>query len=119
MFRQAWKIYLPVINILLKKSTGGDQTLLMNHTDFERAAGGRKIKFSFSSLELNNGRLPIACKYLPLATDLALLLQEDEQSKKLLMQQQYEISMSNDFKLTIRNKTVKLEPELSVPELSV
>jgi hypothetical protein len=111
MFRQTWKIYLPVINLLLKKSAGGEQSLSMNHTDFERAAGGRKIKFSFATLEINNGRIPISSKLLPLASDLVLLLQEDDQSKKLLAGKKFEIGMSNDFTLSIRDVTVPVEAD--------
>ena len=43
MFTQTWKKYLPVILILMKKSALEDQVLKVNQTDFERAAGGRKI----------------------------------------------------------------------------
>ncbi|MEI8060081.1 MAG: hypothetical protein WCG67_07990, partial [Ferruginibacter sp.] len=57
MFNQTWKKYLPVLLILLKRSLIEPQVLNMNHTDFERAAGGRKIKFSFASLQLSNGRI--------------------------------------------------------------
>jgi hypothetical protein len=109
MFRQTWKIYLPVINILIKKSAAGEQSLSMNHTDFERAAGGRKIKFSFSAIEINNGRIPISSKLTPLASDLVMLLQEDDQSKKLLANRKFEFAMSNDFMLAIRDITVAVE----------
>ncbi|TMI62879.1 MAG: hypothetical protein E6H07_15865 [Bacteroidetes bacterium] len=109
MFRQTWKIYLPVINILIKKSATGEQSLSMNHTDFERAAGGRKIKFSFSAIEINNGRIPISSKLMPLASDLVMLLQEDDQSKKLLANRKFEFAMSNDFMLAIRDITVAVE----------
>ena len=109
MFRQTWKIYLPVIIILIKKSATGEQSLSMNHTDFERAAGGRKIKFSFSAIEINNGRIPISSKLTPLASDLVMLLQEDDQSKKLLANRKFEFAMSNDFMLAIRDITVAVE----------
>lgn len=105
MFTQTWKKYLPVIVILLKRSAGGAQTLNMNHTDFERAAGGRKIKYSFSQLQLKNGRINTAVKQLPLAKEFAVLLQEDELTRKLLPGQNFEFSMSNDFLLTIKNNT--------------
>jgi hypothetical protein len=105
MFTQTWKKYLPVIVILLKRSASGAQTLNMNHTDFERAAGGRKIKYSFSQLQLNNGRINTAVKQLPLAKEFAVLLQEDELTRKLLPGQNFEFSMSNDFLLTIKNNT--------------
>ncbi len=105
MFTQTWKKYLPVIVILLKRSASGAQTLNMNNTDFERAAGGRKIKYSFSQLQLNNGRINTAVKQLPLAKEFAVLLQEDELTRKLLAGQNFEFSMSNDFLLTIKNNT--------------
>ena len=50
MFSQTWRKYLPVIILLMKRSGKGEQVLSMNHTDFERAAGGKKIKFTFSDL---------------------------------------------------------------------
>ena len=54
MFTQTWKKYLPVIILLLKKTNAEQQVLSMNHTDFERAAGGRKIKYCTSNnSELN------------------------------------------------------------------
>ncbi len=111
MFSQIWKKYLPVIIILMKRSTSGEQTLNMNHTDFERAAGGRKIKFSFTNLQLNKGRINNLAKHLPLAKDLSLLLQENEQSKALIRDQFFEFSMNNQFQLTIKNTTQFMEPE--------
>jgi hypothetical protein len=105
MFTQTWKKYLPVIVILLKRSATGVQTLSMNHTDFERAAGGRKIKYSFSQLQLNNGRINTAVKQAPLAKEFAVLLQEDELTRRLLVGQYFEFSMNNDFQLTIKNNT--------------
>jgi hypothetical protein len=68
MFSQVWKKYLPVIMILLKRSVNGDQSLSMNPSDFQRAAGGRKIKYSFTNLQLinarinNTGQTPATCK---------------------------------------------------------
>jgi hypothetical protein len=111
MFRQTWKKYLPVITILLKRSAGTDQLFNMNHTDFERAAGGRKIKFSFTHFELNNGKLNNPAKQTPLAKDLAVILQEDVLINKMLINQQFEFSMNNEFQLLIKNTTVVAEAE--------
>lgn len=105
MFNQTWKKYLPVLLILLKRTVNGPQVLNMNHTDFERAAGGRKIKFSFSSLQLNNGRIITTPNMTVLARELAVQLQEDAQILKLLKEQLFEFTMTNDFKLTIKNLT--------------
>ena len=56
MFVQTWNKYLPVIRILLKRSANAEQRLDMNKSDFQRAAGGKKVKFTFSIL-LTKGRL--------------------------------------------------------------
>ena len=106
MFIQTWRKYLPVITILMKRSFAEEQILSMNHTDFERAAGGRKIKFSFSSLLLNNGRIDYNSKHAQLAKDLVLVLQEDERTRKLLQGKQFEYIMTAEFKLVIKNNTV-------------
>ena len=105
MFSQTWKKYLPVITILLKRSATGPQTLSMNNTDFERAAAGRKIKYSFTHLQLTNARINTEVKHSALAKELSVLLQEDDAIKKLMMGQALEFSMSNDFVLTIKNNT--------------
>lgn len=105
MFTQTWKKYLPVIAILLKRSVNGEQTLNMNHTDFERAAAGRKIKFSFSSLQLNNGRVENNSKQTPLAKEFVQLLLESDLTRSLVRKQQFEFSLNNDFQLLIRNNT--------------
>ena len=116
MFSQTWKKYLPVIIILLKRSVNEPQTLTMNHTDFARAAGGRKIKYSFHNLFLNNGRIDNTVKHSPLAREFAEVLQENEQSKILLQKQNLEFSMNNDFQLTIKNLTPAIVK--SVEEIS-
>jgi hypothetical protein len=102
MFTQTWKKYLPVIILLLKKTNAEQQVLSMNHTDFERAAGGRKIKYSFSDLELNKGRINSLTKHAPLAKELAAVLQEDENASRLLAMGHYNFAMGNDLKLLIK-----------------
>lgn len=106
MFNQTWKKYLPVLLILMKRSLSGPQILDMNHTDFERAAAGRKIKYSFSGLQLNNGRIITTPNMPALARELAVQLQEDAAIMAILKNQQFFFSMTSDFKLTIKNTTV-------------
>ena len=105
MFAQTWKKYMPVIAILLKRSAAGEQSLSMNDTDFRRAAGGRKIKFSFSRLQLNNGRINNGMELSPIAKEFAVLLQEGEITRTILKEQQFEFAMNNDFQLSIKNNT--------------
>ena len=109
MFKPTWRKYLPVMTILLKRSTGSEQVLNMNHTDFERAVAGRKTKFSFSQLQLNNGKINSEVKHNPIAKELAELLQEDSSTMRILSGKRYEFEMNNDFQLVIRNNTPVLE----------
>ena len=109
MFSQTWKKYLPVIAILLKRSTTGEQTVTLNNTDFERAAGGRKIKYSFSQLQLNKGRINTDAKHSPFAKELAVLMQEDDNIQKLLVGQYFEFSLNNQFLFTIKNNAPEAE----------
>ncbi len=105
MFIQVWTKYIPVIALLVKKSAKGEQELGMNHTDFERAAGGKRIKYSFSGVLLDNGRLSTIEKLSPFAREFAQLLTENESTRALLKGQRLEFSMTNDFRLLIQNKT--------------
>jgi len=110
MFTQTWKKYLAVIIILLKRSVQGQQVLGMNHTDFERAAGGRKMKYSFTNLRLNKGRINNDDKPSVIAKEFGTLLLEDEGTRRLIANQCFEFSMNNDFQLTILNTTPSEEP---------
>lgn len=104
MFVQVWRKYLPVIRILLKKAAADDQVLDISSIDFTRAAGGRKVKFTFDA-HLTNGKLAIADKQTSLANDLITVLQEDEQAKKILARQLFELSLNNSFQLKLKNTT--------------
>ena len=118
MFSQVWKKYLPVIMILLKRSVNGDQSLSMNPSDFQRAAGGRKIKYSFTNLQLINGRINNMVKHQPLAREFAEVMQEDETVRKFLQKKHFEFSMNNGFQLSIKNNTAPEEPVAILEESS-
>lgn len=105
MFTQTWKKYLPVIVFLMKRSATGEQTLDMNFTDFERAAGGKKIKLAFSTITLNNGRAGYDSKHPALVADLIMVLQESRPAELLMKYQQFNFSMNIDCQLTITNTT--------------
>lgn len=82
----------------------------MDHADFERAAGGRKIKFSFSNLRLTRLKLNTDNKHTAVAIDLATVLQEDPAAKQVVAEQHLEFSMNNACELSIRNITPVPEP---------
>jgi hypothetical protein len=117
MFTQTWKKYLPVILILMKRATQEGQVLKVNQTDFERAAGGRKIKFSFSNVELKKARLNSHAKHSPFAKEFATVMQEDEIMRAYLLQRWFEFSMSTDFQLTIKQHPLEAEPSQDGAEL--
>lgn len=104
MFIQTWNKYLPIIKILMKRSVNGDQVLDMNTTDFQRAAGGRKVKYTFS-FSLLKGRPQLTSTISPLAKELITVLQEDDMTRKLIRAQDFEFSMNNSFQLHIKNST--------------
>lgn len=103
MFSQTWKKYLQVIALLIKRTAVAEQTVTLNHTDFERAAGGRKIKYSFTQLQLNKGRINTDVKHSPFAKEFSVVLQEDETLQRLISGLFLEFSLNNQFLLTIKN----------------
>ena len=113
MFQQTWKKYLPVILLLMKRSDKGQQVLDMSYLDFQRATGGKKIKLSFSKLQVDNGRTPFDSNNTQLAKDLVLVLQENELTGNMLRHKQFEFSVNSNLQLTITNNTVKKEEEVA------
>jgi hypothetical protein len=115
MFAQAWNKYLPVIKILMKRSGSGNQTLAMNKTDFERAAGGRKAKLTFS-LSIINGRNQHYTAPPPVAKELLTILQEDESTKQLMRNEEFTFSMNTSFELSIKKAESIAAPEETAVE---
>jgi hypothetical protein len=117
MFIQLWNKYLPVIRILLKKSASGEQMLTMNKTDFDRAAGGKKLKHTFK-IFIRYGKLENAPKQSQLVKQLVTVLTEDEVTKKLLKQHEYNLVLNSSFQLIIKNCNPPPAKEESAPEES-
>lgn len=113
MYTQTWKKYLPVIVFLMKRSAKGEQTLDMNRIDFERAAGGKKVKHSFSNFTLNNGRVDYDAKQMTIVTDLILVLQQNRPAEVLMQYQQFNFSMNLNCQLTISNTTGAVDTKKS------
>lgn len=108
MYNHIWKKYLPFINIHLKKSAAEDQVLTLNRVDFERAGTGRKAGYKFT-IQLTNGRVSNVISGSPLAMNLATVLLEDENTKKIIKDKVYEISLSTKFQLTTKNITPAID----------
>ena len=99
---------MPFINIHLKKSAAEDQVLTLNRVDFERAGTGRKAGYKFT-IQLTNGRVSNVISGSPLAMNLASVLLEDENTKKIIKDKVYEISLNTKFQLTTKNITPAAE----------
>ncbi len=95
---------MPFINIHLKKSATEDQVLILNRVDFERAGTGRKAGYKFT-IQLTNGRVSNVISGSPLAMNLASVLLEDENTKKIIKDKMYEISLNTRFQLATKNIT--------------
>jgi len=120
MYNHIWKKYLPFINIHLKKSATEEQVLVLNRVDFERAGTGRKAGYKFT-IQLTNGRVSNVISGSPLAMNLASVLLEDENTKKIIKDKMYEISLSTRFQLTTKNITppsdeVEIKEEVTLEE---
>ena len=108
MYNHIWKKYLPFINIHLKKSATEEQVLTLNRVDFERAGTGRKAGYKFT-IQLTNGRVSNVISGSPLAMNLAAVLLEDDNTKKIIKDKMYEISLNTKFQLTTKNITPQTE----------
>lgn len=117
MFLQTWNKYLPVIKILLKRSVHGEQKLDMNSIDFQKAAGGRKVKYAFK-IVLTNGRIQNTDNPPPLAKSLVDALQQDETTRTFIKQSDLFFVMNNSFQLQIKNNSPHTEESPSQPEKS-
>lgn len=105
MFSQTWKKYLPLISLFVKKSVTGPQKIQLNQTDFERALGGRKLKLSFSRMEINRGRINNLIKNSALAKELADVLLEDNAMKAILRTRNICFAFTGGNELIITDET--------------
>lgn len=103
MYVHVWNKYLPIIKILIKKSSSGNQTLSLNKADFEKAGIGRKAGYKFT-IDFANGKVTNVISGVPLASDLAMALTTDPSTKAVLADAELSIQLNTKFQLTITNK---------------
>ena len=103
MYVHVWNKYLPIIRILIKKSSTGSQTLNLNKSDFEKAGIGRKAGYKFN-IEFDRGKVTNVISGLPLASDLALALTTDPSAKAILAEAELSIQLNTKFQLSIVNR---------------
>jgi len=83
-----------------------EQTLDLNSSDFQRASGGKKVKYTFT-VPLIRGRVQAGGNLPPIAKDLVSVLQQDNTTNKLMQEREFEFSMNGSFQLYIKNNTVE------------
>ena len=102
MYTNIWSKYLPIIRIVMKRSLAAEQMLALNAPDFERAGMKRKSGYKFS-FGLKEGKLKNIIIDLPLASSLASVLLEDKVINELIQTNEFFISLSPKYELTIRH----------------
>ncbi len=105
MYNHIWKKYLPIIKILMKKSSTEDQILNLNRVDFERAGTGRKAGYKFT-IEFTDGKVGNVISGSTLAMHLGSVIMEDEGAKQILKENNYEVSLNTKFQLSIKNMSI-------------
>ena len=90
--------------------------MTLNRVDFERAGTGRKAGYKFT-IELTNGRVSNVISGSPLAMNLAAVLLEDENTRKIIKDKVYEISLNTKFQLTTKNITPPTSEEDSTEKV--
>ena len=115
MYVHVWNKYLPIIKILMKKSTvTGTQTFDMNRIDFEKAGSGRKAGYKFS-IEFRRGKVANVISSSQLATDLASVLTSDPAMKLILSTMDVTVTLNPKFQLILVNKeAVNRQEELQL-----
>jgi hypothetical protein len=102
MYASIWKKYFPVIRILMKKTVHSEQILDFSSVDFERIGKGRKAGHKFN-IQFIQGKLISNLSNNELAASLVTELMEDNTTKALLFQNNYEFSFNTRFQLYIKN----------------
>lgn len=102
MYTNIWLKYLPIIRIVMKRSLVAEQVLALNVPDFERSGMKRKSGYKFS-FNLKNGKPKNVIIDHPLASNLVSVLLEDKAISELLQANEFFISLSPKYELTIRH----------------
>jgi hypothetical protein len=102
MYTNVWSKYLPIIRIVMKRSLAAEQILALNAPDFERVGMKRKSGYKFS-FGLKEGKVKNTIVDLPLASSLASVLLEDKAVNELVQTNEFYLSLSPKYELTIRH----------------
>lgn len=100
MYTQLWKKYLPVIRLLLKKTTtDGDQKLQLYKHEFESTGARNKLGYIFA-LEMVNGKPVNKSNKTAVSNDLCILISENEAIATWMKEQHIKISVNRACEMT-------------------
>jgi hypothetical protein len=88
----------------MKKSISEDQVLDLNRVDFERAGTGRKAGYKFT-IQFTDGKVGNVISGSELAMHLASVIMEDNSAKKIVSENNFEVSLNTKFQLSIKSIT--------------
>lgn len=100
MYTQLWKKYLPVIRLLLKKTTDGDQKLQLYKHEFESTGARNKLGYIFA-LEMVNGKPVNKSNKTAVSNDLCILISENEAIATWMKEQHIKISVNRACEMTL------------------
>ena len=86
----------------MKRSLAAEQVINLNIPDFERAGMKRKSGYKFS-FGLKDGKVKNVIIDHPLASSLASVLLEDKVLNELIQTNEFYLSLSPKYELTIRH----------------
>jgi hypothetical protein len=86
----------------MKRSLVAEQVLALNTPDFDRVGMKRKSGYKFS-FGIKEGKLKNVIIDLPLASSLASVLLEDAAVNELIRSNEFHITLSPKYELTIRH----------------
>lgn len=118
MYTQLWKKYLPVIRLLLKKTTDGDQKLQLYKHEFESTGARNKLGYIFA-LEMVNGKPINKSNKTAVSNDLCILISENEAIATWMKEQHIKISVNRACEMTfalIAKRAVEEVAEEAVAE---
>jgi hypothetical protein len=113
LFLSAWKKYVPVIRILIKKSAEEIQVLNMNRTDFEKDAK-RKYGYKFV-VHFVNGKSDTFIADSEIIQSFIYALRDDEITSQLLLKYDYSFTLNNKYQLEIKNNYTAVENMVTEP----
>lgn len=108
VYTQLWKKYLPVIRLLLKKTSDSDQKLQIYKHEFVSTGAKNKLGYIFN-LEIVNGKSINKSSAIAVSFDLLNVLNENPLTAEWLKGKSVKISVNKACELTLHQIIVAEE----------